>query len=634
MRCKSLIGRSPIDKVFLTSSTSMKVTRLCFSIVCIFIFVFTEAFAAETSRATLPHVTVSFVSDAERIDASSSFAIGLRFELEPGWHIYGKERGDVGLPTKIEWSVPEGLRAHEIQWKKPQSFDSQGVRALGYEGSVLFPSTVSPTGGSELSPSVSLTAKSSWLLCSDECIPQSVTLSMALPFDPESGIKPSAHVGLFRNAFNGAEHVIAGAGETTGEAKTSFAQFLALLALAFLGGLVLNLMPCVFPVLSLKVMGFFQGGDARAARLSGVCYALGIVVSLWGLAGVLVVLRSGGEQLGWGFQFQSPNFVALMGLLTFVIGLNFLGIFEIGNGIQRKAGKYDKKGGAFGSFLSGVLATALATPCTGPFMATALGATLTMSPPYVMATFTSLGLGLASPYVLLAFMPKAIELLPKPGAWMESFKQILSFPMFLTTVWLMSVLGAQAGVHTMALFSAALVLMSFGIWILRLSSQGSSRGRDGFLRPIASVCVILLSLVVGIPDLSRVQATEVGNSLEQDIWQPFTSARFEELRSKGKPILLEVSAAWCLTCQINEKMVYSSSELARELKARGVVAMKADWTKRDSEISKLIEGFGHSGVPLAVLLRGDQEKPKVFSSLVTKEEILDALKAFDIPGKT
>jgi thiol:disulfide interchange protein DsbD len=422
----------------------------------------------------------------------------------------------------------------------------------------------------------------------------------------------------------GEEEVVAPMVAATGY-REPLTLFLAL-AFAFLGGLLLNLMPCVLPVLSIKVLGFVeQGGtDPAGARLHGAAYGLGVLVSFWMLAGALLLLRAAGQELGWGFQLQSPLFVAFMALLFFFLGLMFLGVVEMGGTLTR-LGALGRGAGYRNSLLTGVLAVVVATPCTAPFMGAALGFALARPALHGLAVFTTLGLGMAFPYVALSASPALLRRLPRPGPWMESLKQFLAFPLFATVVWLLWVFGRQTGVDGASLLLLALTFLGLAAWILgRWSAPSRARpGRRAVARATATLILLLAGGLAwaGSQKLSDEPAVRLGSE-----WQPFSPARVEALRSEGRPVFVDFTAAWCLTCQVNERVTLADAAVKEAFRARDIALLKADWTTRDPEITAALRSFGRSGVPLYVLYSPQPGlPPRILPEILSVGIVLDAL---------
>jgi thiol:disulfide interchange protein DsbD len=415
------------------------------------------------------------------------------------------------------------------------------------------------------------------------------------------------------------------------------------LLLAVLGGLLLNVMPCVFPVLSIKVLDFVRQASGRrvALRRHGYVYAAGVMISFWVLGGILLLLRAGGEGLGWGFQLQSPAFVVLMIFLLFALSLSLLGLFEIGVGMTALGGRGPQGDGLGSSFATGVLAAVVATPCTAPFMGPALGVALTMPPASALLVFTALGAGMALPYVVLCLMPGWVRLLPRSGAWLETFKQLMAFPLLATVVWLVWVLGQQAGVDAILGTLAGLLLLALGLWLrARFGAHGRPtavrRGADAAALVLAALGLVLGLSARGAPAGADAVVRAAGAGEAHDAygiaWRDYSAAALAELRAAGTPVFVDFTAAWCLTCKVNEHVVFSSAEVRDAFASRDVAMLRADWTSRDDEITRALASFGRSGVPLYVLYDGMGDEPDVLPSVLTRGIVLEALQTLSREG--
>jgi thiol:disulfide interchange protein DsbD len=382
----------------------------------------------------------------------------------------------------------------------------------------------------------------------------------------------------------------------------------ALLLLAALGGLVLNLMPCVFPVLSIKAISLAAHAEHHpaAVRAKGLVFAAGVVASMLALAVILLALRAGGEQIGWGFQLQSPLFVTLMAYLLFAVGLNLSGVFEFGGGLAGIGDALTRGDSYHAAFFTGVLTTLVATPCTAPFMAAAVGAALTQSPLVALAIFTALGLGLALPYVLLSFAPWLRRALPRPGPWMDVLKQVFAFPMYASAAWLLWVLAQQSAELGLAGALAGAVMIGLAAWAYQKSKSARLAGRRvlGAAALVALLAAIALPLEAARTAAAAPVASGASRSRAADEWQPYDAVRVAQLAAAGRPVLVNFTASWCLTCLVNERNAFADADVRAVFRDKGVTLMKGDWTNRDPEITKALAAFGRAGVPLYVVYNG------------------------------
>jgi thiol:disulfide interchange protein len=402
-----------------------------------------------------------------------------------------------------------------------------------------------------------------------------------------------------------------GGGAAAGaQAVGGWSVIAAALAGAILGGLLLNIMPCVFPILSLKALSLAKaGGDEASARREALAYTAGVVLVCLMLGGMLLGLRAGGAAVGWAFQLQDPRVILLLLLLVTAIALNLAGLFElpaIGGGSGLAGG-----GGAHGAFWTGALAAFVATPCTGPFMGAALGAALVLPTAASLAIFAGLGLGLALPFLLLGFVPALRRRLPRPGAWMNRLRRVLSVPMFLTALGLAWVLGRQAGVDGMALGLGAALLLGFGLWWV-----GVRQGKARAWLPLAPALAAALAAILVVP-LEAPAAAKAQSVLAS---QPFSEAKLAALRAERKPVFLYFTADWCITCKVNEKGVMASAEVARSFSARNFAVLAGDWTRGDAGIGRFLAQHGRSGVPLYLYYPPGQDA-KILPQILTVGEL-------------
>lgn len=683
------------------------------------------ALLAQSAVVTTPQVRAELVAHApDGLAPGAPLWLGLKIEHKPHWHTYWKNPGDSGLPTTVEWTLPAGWQAGEIQWPTPKKLPLGPLMNFGYEDTLLLPVPV--TVGAAPGGETEIRLSAEWLVCKDVCIPEGGDFVLRLPAGPVT-----AHATLFRDAQEalpralpearataelrdgalqvrveglpaawqgraieffpetpgvldnatrpqtqwaggvwqaslpldayrsegpavlpavlattneiagvqvpvnvttpwpalpaagaGAEAAAPALGNASVTPPPGLAMGLGLALLAALaGGALLNLMPCVFPVLSLKVLGFAAHGQDRRAQLAGgLSYTVGVVLSFVALAGVLLALRAGGEQLGWGFQLQSPLVVAGLAALFTLIGLNLAGVFEFGSVLPSSLASARAKHPLADSFLTGVLAVAVASPCTAPFMGASLGLAVTLPTAQALLIFAALGLGMALPYLAAAAWPAVARALPRPGPWMLHFKQVMAFPMFATVVWLVWVLGQQAGIDGVAALLGLLVALAFVAWAL--GSPGLSRtARGGFG---ATAALLLAAAVYWAAPALQTQAIAATASAEER-WQPWSAERVAQAQAAGQPVFVDFTAAWCVTCQYNKRTTLADAEVLGDFEARNVLLLRADWTRRDAAISAELSRLGRSGVPVYALYAPSAAQPRVLSEILTVGEVRSAL---------
>ena len=401
------------------------------------------------------------------------------------------------------------------------------------------------------------------------------------------------------------------------------------LAFALLGGLILNLMPCVFPVLAMKAASFVRlAGHSRAEiRRDGVAYAAGVLVSFGLMAATVLAIRAGAGEVSWGFQFQSPIFSLLVAYLFFVVGLNLSGVFEVGGRFAAVGQGLAGRGGMTGAFFTGVLAVVVATPCTAPFMAAALGFALSQPAPQTVAVLLAMGLGLALPYLVLTFTPALQRLMPRPGPWMDRLRQFLAFPMYASAVWMIWVLTQQTGADGVLYALGGMVLIAFAIWLLRLGSPVSPTVwlRRGF----ASVAVLLaFSAALKLEDQPATAASAAGGpsaGVSFDGWERFSRARLDEAVAARKPVFVDFTAAWCITCLVNDRVALDTAATRRAFEETGTVKLKGDWTNRDPEITATLKEYGRAGVPLYLYWAPGADRPKILPQILTEASVVATL---------
>jgi thiol:disulfide interchange protein DsbD len=685
---------------------------------------------ANAAVVTTPQVRAELLAHApEGIAPGKPLALGLRIDHQPHWHTYWKNPGDSGLPTRLDWTLPAGFQAGEIEWPTPRRLPIGPLLNYGFEGTLLLPVTVQvPAGFAAETLEVKLRAE--WLVCKDICIPEGGEFVLQLParaaqaghtalFEAARAARPQAAAGasgraevvdgalqvriaglpaawqgralhffpetpgvlhnaavpearwqggtwIARLALDAARTegperlpvVLATDGERAGLAldvavatpwpplpaagaapateaapgtapptpATPPAKALGLglaLVMALVGGALLNLMPCVFPVLSLKVFGFaHHAHDRRGLLAGGLAYTAGVVLTFVALAALLLALRAGGEQLGWGFQLQSPGFVAALAVLFTLIGLNLAGVYEAGTLLPGSVAALRARHRLVDSLLTGVLAVAVASPCTAPFMGAALGLAVTLPAAQALAVFAALGLGMALPYLMASAWPALAARLPRPGPWMAHFKSLMAFPMFATVVWLVWVLGQQAGIDGAAALLGLLVAIAFAAWAFGATTLGPAARRG---LGVVALALVAAALAWALPAW-RHEAVVRGQAAGER-WATWSPERVQQALAEGRPVFVDFTAAWCVTCQFNKRTTLDRADVLAAFEARRVLLLRADWTRRDAAISAELARLQRSGVPVYALHAPGGAGPTLLSEILSGEELLRALEA-------
>jgi len=412
----------------------------------------------------------------------------------------------------------------------------------------------------------------------------------------------------------------------TNATAVSEMNLLLVFAFALLGGLILNLMPCVFPVLSLKVLSLASNSKSsqQEKRLHGLAYTAGVIVAFLILASVLLSLQAGGALIGWGFHLQSPWFISLLIFLFFIMGLSMSGVVEFGTSIMGVGTELQDKEGYTGSFFTGILASVVASPCTAPFMGAALGFAFTQTASIALTVFVALGLGMALPFLLVSFNPTLSKLLPHPGKWMLTFKQILAFPLYATAVWLLWVLGNQTGTDGMALVIACCVLLAAAAWLYQRRHDIQS----AFWRYANALIILLcLAVTIGVVRSPLLETQTIASGISEDAaYEAYSDARLAELRSNGQPVFVNMTASWCITCLVNEKVALNSEAVITALAENNITYLKGDWTNNDPEITEVLRRYETSGVPLYLMYPSDPSLPaEVLPQILTTGVVLDAI---------
>lgn len=661
-------------------------------------------------------VEAELVSNTSAIVPGQTFHVGLRLKMAPGWHTYWEYAGDAGIPTQIDWDLPEGFGAGPIEWPVPKKKLEPGdIQVYAYSDEVLLLVAIQPPTDLEPGTTVTLRGKASWLVCEEICIPGEAEVSLSLPVAEEStpvlaeefsqwqqripspdeppfsitwkqegasllGIissasplkdvrffplpesdQPIGHPEITTNE-NG-ESVIqisataplrgivavetdtksdqawlvvaqpSGISTAMAASPSAVPPLWQALLYGFLGGIILNLMPCVLPVISLKVFGFIRqaGEDPKRILLHGAAFSGGIFLWFLGLGAVIVALKASGSEVTWAFQFQNPIFILVIASIVFVFALNLCGVFELtlpGQAIGTMSDLGGKEGYS-GSFFQGVFATLLATPCTGPFLGTALGFAFSQPSTVVMAMFGSIALGMASPYLLLSARPGWMKFLPKPGAWMEKLKQFMAFPLFATLLWLFSILGGQKGLDGVIWAGAFLLSLGLAAWI-----YGAFCGPMSSVRTRTCAIILMFASAIGggwlfLGGFTSASAPSQGNVSNKDgiPWEAFSQARLDELLAEGKPVFVDFTADWCITCKFNERTAINVPAVRALIEEQNIVPIKADWTNSNPEITAALKSFGRVGVPFYVLYpAGRANEPITLPELLTESIVLDALR--------
>ena len=395
----------------------------------------------------------------------------------------------------------------------------------------------------------------------------------------------------------------------------NISMFAAMLG-AFLGGLILNLMPCVFPVLSIKAMSFMQTHQTnRELRIHATVYTIGVVTSFLIIATIMLSLRAAGSAVGWGFQLQSPQFLIILAYLFFIIGMTFLGFVNVGSKLMSIGQSIDSQSSLQSSFFTGVLAVIIASPCTAPFMGPALGFAIYQPTGIALAVFAILGFGMALPFVVLILIPKTKSLLPRPGLWMEQFKQFLAFPMFFTTAWLLWVIGRQTDTTVLSLVVVGLIFISIGIWINQILVQQKS-GRSYSLLKVIAVAMIIPALALPL----------MNNEEREDtvFWIDYDAKTLATLRAEGRPVFINLTADWCITCLANEKVAFTEM-FYTEMEKNNIVYLKGDWTNQDKEITSFLNEHNRNGVPLYLMYPKNGGSPEVLPQILLEQTLLEAI---------
>lgn len=699
----------------------------------------TIAMAAMPSLADA-HTRAKLVVSHAQARPGDTIRIGVRLEMDPGWHTYWRNPGEAGGATVIRWELPDGLVVGGLEWPVPEVYELEGIYNYVYHDTVLLSASLripedTPVG------TMDLRARVEWLECSEVCVPGEAEVSGSLVV--ASTLEPSESAGLFEQTKRrlpragepeglrawwegasrdgetrslilewqglGPEADFLGLPGTTFEVKVPTERLggssngvrlrkevyvwekpwpseiegvlvvqrapelvayevvlrpleggaapsvpplragsslvdngsrrgglVLMLLFGLLGGLVLNLMPCVLPVIALKVLGFMRQAEAEPGKVRrhGLVYGLGVLASFSVLAGLVIAVQWGGRLASWGMQFQSPGFLIVMTTLVVLVALNLFGVFEVtlgGSTMGAATGLATREGDA-GAFFNGVLATTLATPCTAPFLGTAVGYAFAQPRLVILLFFLVIGCGLALPYVVISFVPGLGRWLPRPGPWMERFKVAMGFPMLGAGVWLLSLLSRHYGSAGVLWLGGFLLVVSLAAWIWGQFGQRASRG---VLR-VAVVCAVLVALGYygclehqlnwRVPTAGSDRSARVPSERGGINWQPWSTEALAAARATGHPVLVDFTADWCVTCQANKKTSLEIEAVRRRLEETATVALLGDYTLRDDAISRELRRFGRAGVPLVLVYpRQAEADPIILPELLTPSLVLQAL---------
>ena len=551
----------------------------------------------------------------------------------------GNAKLTLTLPVSADIPRPDpvwGARIRAVLPQLPAADPSWTVSAaLGAKDATLTVQAVGSASNRARTPDGLHFFSEDGVIASD--LPQTVAsdgkggFALTLPVSPDGPKNPKRLVGVLTSTqgwrtdgslpglrIDAAFGAAPAGGGTAGEAPPPAGGFIGTLALAFVGGLILNLMPCVFPVLGIKILGFVNqaGADRRKVTLHGLVFTAGVVLSFWVLAGILAVLRAGGSQLGWGFQLQSPAFVFGLAAAMLAFALNMSGVFEFGLTATGIGSQLQSKSGLVGSFLTGALATVAATPCAAPFLAPALGAALALSTAESFAIFTVIAIGLSSPYLVLSAFPSAVKVLPRPGAWMETFKQAMAFPLYATVAYLVWVLAGQVPESAFLSVLLGLVLVAMGVWFYgRWNAPGASPGRARFGM---LACLVLLALGAWAGWPTPVTATDI-------VWEKWSPESVEKLRSENRIVYVDFTARWCATCQANKRLVFHSDDVLRTFHDRHIATLRGDWTNKDPQITAELAKYHRAAVPFNLIWFPGRADPIILPEILAPSVVLDAI---------
>jgi len=629
------------------------------------------------------HAEISLIKYNQSELSNDKNLIGIKMDMQKNWHTYWKNPGDSGGPIKIIWKTSENISIGQIKWPTPELIPYDPLMTYGYKDFVIFPFEYVKNFDGNADIELDL----DFLICDDVCIPEKAKIqttlneikediklvewnnkvpSIKLPVlsdvkkgflelrfsfnDPIKSIvffienentvdHPAEQilikeennwllkVPLLENinsistlsgliSINENQNFIIDSGIEIQESNSSLSLIQAII-FAFIGGLILNLMPCVFPVISLKVLSFVSMGNESVAkiRIHSLSFCVGVLISFIAMGLALIILKQIGNNLGWGFQLQSPIIVGYLSILMFVIGIILLTNINIGSSLTRLDNKSNNS--YLSSFLTGVLAVIVASPCTAPLMAPALGYALVQPDGLTMPVFISLGLGFAFPYLILSMNPKLINVMPKPGQWMETLKEFFAFPMFATSLWLIWVFAKQTDTDMLIGLLVTILLISLILWFINKSNN----------KNLNLIYLLLLAIIIifegkNILDYEYPSNKNMNNmeNVSYTIWDPEIETRY---KNSNQAYLINFTAAWCITCQANDKIALSRPKIKKYFKDNNVEYIVADWTNKDNEILESLESYSRNGVPLYIYWKPGMDESKILPAILTEQILLD-----------
>ncbi|MBQ8498911.1 thioredoxin family protein [Chlamydia sp.] len=660
----------------------------------------------ENSKRALP--TVELVSESEQAVKGAVLRIGVLIAIPEGEHIYWKNPGELGIPLRISWTLPQGCELLEEHWPTPEVFEEAGTVYFGYKHSTMIVADVRVSKNLTIDQ-LEIKAQVEWLSCGEACIPGSSLRTLVLPVGPGPLIPNSAEGLAFsrslaaqpkpldaaitishhpdglnvlvkegksdaatkawfiaestrdfacaEKALSEGEHTRvwqlkypegkmpqgnrlfgilvftndAGKVVASYQIKSDQVQqfstlgwgFFSILLMAFVGGILLNIMPCVLPLITLKVFSLIKSAADHhsSSFISGIWFTLGAVASFWGLAIFALLLKLLGQNIGWGFQLQEPMFVAVLVIIFFLFALSSLGVFEmgmiclsLGEKLQEEGGASARKHQRWGAFFNGMLTTLVTTPCTGPFLGSVFGLVMAISFVKQLAIFSAIGLGMASPYLLFASFPKMLAILPKPGPWMNTFKQLTGFMLLATATWLIWIFGVETSSTAVTILLMGLWLSSIGAWILGRWGTPVSPHRRRLLASTAFIFCIIGSFVIASVGVRYFDNDTP--AVQNAQWESFSPEKLASLREKGIPVFVNFTAKWCLTCQMNKLLLHAN---APSFASMGIVTLEADWTKKDPRITEELARLGRASVPSYVYYPSGSSAPVILPERLSQK---------------